>query len=46
MVRCVEAVVGKNKLLVQFEDGKKKEMSSSSLQFLFPKDEVDMDDPK
>ena len=46
MVGCVNAMLGKNKLLVKFKDGKKKDMSSSLLQFLFPKEEVDMDDPK
>ena len=28
VVGCVQDVVGKNKFLVQFEDGQKKEMSS------------------
>ena len=46
VVGCVNAMLGKNKLLVKFKDGKKKDMSSSLLQFLFPKEEVDMDDPK
>ena len=38
--------MGKNKLLVKFKDRKKKDMSSSLLQFLFPKEEFDMDDQK
>ena len=42
MVECVQSVVGKKKLLVQFEDGQKKEISSSSLVFLSSKEEVEM----
>ena len=42
---CVHAVVGKKKFLVQFEDGKKKEISSSSLVFLSLKEEAEMDEP-
>ena len=45
MVGRVQDVVGKNKFLVQFEYGQKREMSSCSLVFLFSKEEVDMDDP-
>ena len=44
MVGCVQAVVGKKRLLVQLEDGQKKEISSSLLVFLSPKEEVDMDE--
>ena len=36
--------MGKNKFPVQFEDGKKKERSSSSLVFLSSKEGVDMDE--
>ena len=46
MVECVQAVVGKHKLLVQFEDGNRKEMSSSLLRFLCSKGEVEIDYPK
>ena len=42
---CVQAVVWKKKLLVQFEDGQKEVISSSSLVFLSSKEEVDMDEP-
>ena len=45
VVGCVQAVVDKNKLLVQFEDGKKKDIISCSLVFLFSKEEVEMDEP-
>ena len=45
MVGCVHAVVGKKKFLVQFEDGQKKEISSSSLVLLSLKEEVEMDEP-
>ena len=38
-------VLGKKKLLVQFEDGHKKQISSSSLVFLSLKEEVHMDEP-
>ena len=40
MVGCVHTMVGKNKLLVQFEDGQKKEMSYFLLLYLCPKEEV------
>ena len=42
---CVQVVVEKKSLLVQFKDGQKKEMSSCSLVFLCSKEEVDMDQP-
>ena len=47
VVGCVQAVVGKKNFLVQFEDVKKKEMSSCSLLYLCSKDEVclEMDEP-
>ena len=44
VVGCVHSVVGKKKFLVQFEDGQKKEISSSSLVFLSSKEEVEMDE--
>ena len=44
VVVCVHSVAGKKKLLVQFEDGEKKETGSSSLVFLSSKEEVDMDE--
>ena len=46
MVGYVQAMLGKNKLLVKYKDGKKRDMSSSLRQFLFLKEQVDMDDPK
>ena len=45
VVGCVHVVVGKKILLVKFEYGQKKDISSSSLVFLISKEEVDMDDP-
>ena len=42
---CVQSIVGKKKLLVQFEYGQNKEIGSSSLVFLSLKEEVDMDEP-
>ena len=39
------SVVGKNKLLFQFEYRQKKEISSSFLVFLSSKEEVEMDEP-
>ena len=45
MVGCVQAVVGKKRLLVQLGDGQKKYMSSSQLVFLSSKEEVEMDEP-
>ena len=44
MVGCVQAVEGKNKFLVQFEDGQKKEISYSLFVFLSSKDGVEMDE--
>ena len=41
---CVHSVVGKKKFLFQFEDGQKKEISSSSLVFSSSKEEVDIDE--
>ena len=40
VVGCVQDVAGNKNFLVQFEDGKKKEISSSLLMFLSPKEEV------
>ena len=45
VVGCLQAVVGKKKFLVQFEDGQKKDISSSSVVFLSLKDEFEMDEP-
>ena len=42
---CVQSVLFKKKFLVQFEDGHKKEISSSSLVCLSSKEEVEMDEP-
>ena len=44
MVGCVQSLVGKKKFLFLFEDGQKKCMSSSSLMYLIPKEEVDMEE--
>ena len=44
VVICVHSVVGKKKSLFQFEDGKKKDIISSSLLFLISKEEFDMDE--
>ena len=44
MVVCVQSVVGKKRFLV-FEDGQKKEISSSSLVYLSLKEEVEMEEP-
>ena len=38
-------MAGKKKFLVQFEDGKKKDISASLLVFLNSKEEVEMDEP-
>ena len=46
MVVFFQVVLVQKKLLVQLEDGQKKEMSSSLLQFLCLKGGVEMDDPK
>ena len=45
MVGCFQDVVGKKRLLVQFGDVQKKDMSYSLLVFLSSKDSVDMDEP-
>ena len=45
MVGCVQDVVGKKKFLVKFEDGRKKEISSSLLVILISKEEVEVDEP-
>ena len=37
---CVQDVVGKNNFLVIFEYGKKREISASSLSYIFEKEEV------
>ena len=42
---CFRAIVGKNRLLVQFGDEYRREMSYSLLVFLNSKEEVDMDKP-
>ena len=44
MVGCVQSVVGKNKFLVLFEDGQKKEIGSNSLVYLNKKEEIDMEE--
>ena len=44
MVGCVQSLVGKNKFLVLFEDGKKKEIGSNLLVYLNEKEEVDMEE--
>ena len=44
MVGCVQSLVGKNKFLVLFEDGQKKEIGSCSLFYLNEKEEVDMEE--
>ena len=43
-VGCVQSGWGKTKLLVQCEDGQKKEISSSSLVFLSLKEDIEMDE--
>ena len=45
MVGCVHSVVRKNNFLVQFEDGRKKDISYSLLVFLSSKEEVELDEP-
>ena len=42
---CVQSVVGKNKFLVLFEYGHKKEIGSCSLVYLNEKEEVEMEEP-
>ena len=44
VVGGVQSVVGKKKFLVLFEDGKKKEMGSSSLVYLSEKEEIEMEE--
>ena len=44
LVGCVNIVVGKNNFHVQFEYGKKKEISYYLLVFLSPKEEIEMDE--
>ena len=44
VVGCVQIVVGEKKFIFKFEDGQKKNISSSSLVFLRLKKEVDMDE--
>ena len=46
MVWFFQSLVGKTNFLVQFKDGHKKEISSSSLVLLSLKEEVEMDEPK
>ena len=43
-VGFVQSVVGKNKLLVLFEDGQKKEIGSSPVVYLSEKEEVEMEE--
>ena len=43
VVVCVQSVVGKNKFLILFEDGQKKEIGSCSLVYLSEKEEVEME---
>ena len=42
VVGCVHRVVGKNKLLILFEDGQKKEIGSCLLVYLSEKEEVEV----
>ena len=44
VVGCVQSVVGKNKFLVLFEDGQKKEIGYFSLVYLSEKGEVEMEE--
>ena len=44
MVVFVQRVVGKNELLVLFEDGQNKEIGSCSLVYLSEKEEVEMEE--
>ena len=41
---CVQRMAGKNKFLVLFEDGQKKEIGSCSLVYLSEKEEVEMEE--
>ena len=45
VVGCVQAVAGKKKFLVKFEDEQNKDISDYLLLFLSSKEEVDMDKP-
>ena len=45
VVIYVHSVMGKNKFLVQFEDGHKKEINSSSLVYFSSREEVEMEEP-
>ena len=45
VVGCVHSVAENKKFLAQCKYGQKKEMSSSSLVYLSPEEEVNMDDP-
>ena len=44
LVGCVHRVVRKNKFLVLFEEGQKKEIGSCLLVYLSEKEEVDMEE--
>ena len=44
VVGCVHSVVGKNKFLILFEDGQKKEIGSCLLVYLSEKEEVEMEE--
>ena len=44
VVGCVQSVVGKKKLFVRFKYGQKREIISSLLVYLSPKEEVDMEE--
>ena len=46
VVGCLQSVVGNKILLVQFKDGQKKDMSSFFIQYLYLKEEVEMNNPK
>ena len=45
VVGCVQSVVGRKNLLFLFEDGQKKEISSSSFVYLSSKEELEMEEP-
>ena len=42
---CVQSVVGRKNFLFVFEDGQKKEISSSSFVYLSSKEELEMEEP-
>ena len=44
VVGCVQSAVGKNKFLVLFKDGQKKEIGSFLLVYLSDKEEVEMEE--